>query len=116
PRAAARESAFAVAVADLPHHPRRRLTSHPAEADHVARLPLDHRLYARVAEQTLERPWVDYGTSLDLAATGFLAAVGARVDHDRRPVLIGVGGDPARTHRHQRVGTPGRGEEAGLFV
>src|SRR5438093_2994435 len=66
PRAATRESAFAVAVADLPHHPRRRLTSHAAEADHVARLALDHRLDTSVTKQTLERPWVDHRTSLDL--------------------------------------------------
>ena len=104
-RAASGETASTIPVADLTDHPRRGLAGHTAEAEHAARLILDHDLHPSVAHQTSDGLWVDSGAILDLAAAGVARQrVQLRVNDHRRPVLVGILRDAGGAEGDERVG------------
>jgi hypothetical protein len=87
------EPAASVAVAELPHEPRRGLTRRPSQAHRRPGLVLEHDLRPSIAEESFCRRSRNRGSLLDLALGELSRGIDARVEHHGCPIGIGVGRD-----------------------
>lgn len=114
--AAPGEPALAIAVAELPDHPPRRLAGHRPHRNGVARLVFRDDLQPSVAPEPVEGLAMDGRGALDLSRTAVGKVGERRVHDDRGAILVGVDGDPLRAEPDQRVGAPGVHVEPTVFI
>ncbi len=91
-------------MAKLPDHGGGGLSSRATQRDRIAGIVLGDDLDPSVAGETLKCFGRQDRSVLGLRVASSRQGVERRVDHDGRPVRVGVGGDALGTQRHQGIG------------